>query len=89
MANTDFGIHINVNLTVDERTAKTCLRLVEIYLNDHDGTGIKATKQENGAAHLEFCEVRRGAENILQPLSGNTEWTGDVAARITIDGKTP
>ena len=46
---------VKIGLSVDEETAETCLRIVELYVNEND-MEIEETVDDNGYSHFEFHE---------------------------------
>lgn len=50
-------IDVKANLTVDEKTAKACLKLVEIYINSTP-VEIIAERKPNGETELHYEPVR-------------------------------
>ena len=48
MADTSVTINVNVGMTIDKRTAETCLHLVQMYVNSHDDVTIVADREANG-----------------------------------------
>ena len=50
-------IEVKAKLSVDENTANTCLRLVELFVNE-TGRNILVDKKENGELSFRFEEVR-------------------------------
>ena len=57
MDNAQLTVTINAKLDVDRKTAETCLRLVEAYLNDNSNVVIEHKQCENGEVELRFLEV--------------------------------
>ena len=53
MAKTELTIDVKAKLDVDRKTAETCLRLVECYVNA-SGVDIIAHRNEDGEVSLEF-----------------------------------
>ena len=51
----DITIDVKANLTVDRRTAETCLRLVEIYVNANS-VMIEGHRKEDGEYEFRFVE---------------------------------
>lgn len=52
-AASELTVTINAKLDVDKKTAETCLRLVEAYVNAN-GLDILCTKEENGEMSLAY-----------------------------------
>lgn len=50
-------IDVNAKLNVDQNTAEGCLKLVEIFLNDHSDLCVQVTRNEDGTESYKF--VRR------------------------------
>jgi predicted aconitase len=58
MADTSITVNVSTKLEVDQRTAETCLRLVEAYINRHRNIGIACEPYENGEYRLRFNKIR-------------------------------
>lgn len=56
-------ISVNVELNVDFRTARTCLAIVETYLNQHDTECLVIENNEPGAWDLRIKDWREIEEN--------------------------
>lgn len=41
-------VNVNVGINIDKRTAETCLHLVQMYVNSHDGVCVAADWKPNG-----------------------------------------
>lgn len=54
MANSQLTVTINAKLDVDRKTAETCLRLVEAYVNANS-VMVEVHRKEDG--EYEFCFV--------------------------------
>ena len=54
----DSGMTVNVELSVDYRTARTCLAIVELYLNQHDTECLIIENNEPGAWDLRIKDWR-------------------------------
>lgn len=54
MARNELTVDVKANLSVDRRTAETCLRLVEIFCNDN-GVDIVGHFAENGEVRFDFA----------------------------------
>lgn len=54
----DNNLTVNVNLDVDYQTAKTCLSIVEFYLNQHDTECLVIENNEPGAWNLMIKDWR-------------------------------
>lgn len=46
-------VEVKANITVDKATAETCLKLVEMYVNQN-GTDILGHTKEDGSVSFEF-----------------------------------
>lgn len=46
---------VKIGISVDEQTAKTCLKIVELYLNEND-LELEEDVDDNGYLHLEFYD---------------------------------
>jgi hypothetical protein len=53
MADTSITVNVHAKLEVDQKTAETCLRLVEAYVNSTP-YNIEAEPDENGELRLKF-----------------------------------
>ena len=53
--NSELTVTINAKLDVDRKTAETCLRLVEAYVNAN-GVNIICTQQESGELSFAYEE---------------------------------
>lgn len=53
--NNELTVTINAKLDVDRKTAETCLRLVEAYVNAN-GVDLICTRHENGELSFEYTE---------------------------------
>lgn len=51
---TELKVKVSCDLTVDEETAKTCLQLVQLYLNGRADIQLVQTKLENGEVELNY-----------------------------------
>ena len=61
MAKSELTVTINAKLDVDRKTAETCLRLVEAFVNANP-VDLMCHKRENGELVFEYA-FRRGAED--------------------------
>lgn len=61
MAKSELTVTINAKLDVDRKTAETCLRLVEAYVNANP-VELICHKQENGELYFEYM-CNRGTNN--------------------------
>lgn len=52
----ELSIDVSVNITVDEKTALKCLRIVELYLDGHEGKKIVSEVFEDGRTRLRIIE---------------------------------
>ena len=52
----DLSIDVSVNITVDEKTALKCLRIVELYLDEHAGKKITSEVGYDGGTRLRITE---------------------------------
>lgn len=52
----EITIEVNAKLDVSKSTAEGCLKLVEIYVNNHPNIKILATKNEEGTESYYFEE---------------------------------
>lgn len=50
----ELTIKVKAKLDVDEKTADACLKLVEIYLNNHAELRLIGEKRENGETELRY-----------------------------------
>ena len=62
MAISELTVTINAKLDVDRKTAETCLRLVEAFVNANP-VDLICHKQENGELAFEYM-FRGGAEDV-------------------------
>lgn len=46
---------VKIGISVDEETAKTCLKIVELYVNEND-MELEESVDDNGYSHFEFHE---------------------------------
>lgn len=46
---------VKIGLSVDEQTAKTCLKIVELYVNEND-MKLEESVDDNGYSHFELRE---------------------------------
>lgn len=53
MAGYEMTVNINAKLAVDPKTAETCLRLVEAYVNA-TGANVICTRNENGELSFSY-----------------------------------
>lgn len=53
-------VNVNAKLDVDEKTAEACLKLVEIYINNHKEIRIQGQMNEDGTETYTF--VKMGTE---------------------------
>ena len=56
---TELPININVGLNIDKRTAETCLHLVQLYINSHDGAFVSEKRNEKGEAEYFIEEWKK------------------------------
>ena len=61
----ELTVTINAKLDVDRKTAETCLRLVEAYVNAN-GVRINCTHYENGEVSFVFDEPSADAERTCE-----------------------
>ena len=61
MAKSELTVTINAKLDVDRKTAETCLRLVEAFVNANP-VDLICHKQENGELEFQYM-FRGGAED--------------------------
>ena len=47
---------VRIGLSVDEQTAKTCLKIVELYVNEND-MELEESVDDNGYSHFGFHEI--------------------------------
>ena len=47
------NLKVSLGITVDEQTTNTCLRLIELYVNQNN-VALMARKDENGEFHYWF-----------------------------------
>ena len=52
------SVLVEVNLGVSDETADTALKLIDIYLNQHEGVTIIESVDEKGEVHHEFAHRR-------------------------------
>lgn len=53
----ELSIDVSVNITVDEKTALKCLRIVEMYLEENKGKKIIYEICKDGSTRLTIVEV--------------------------------
>lgn len=53
MADTSITVTVNMRLDADKKTAETCLRVVEAYINAH-GLRVKQNRREDGEMELSY-----------------------------------
>lgn len=54
----EISIDVNCNLNVDDSTVGACLKLVEIYLNNHKGYSLKTAYRLDGTTILRLVEMK-------------------------------
>lgn len=59
MAKAEIKIDVNCELRVDSRTASTCLRLVEIYMNANQDMRLQQKRRENGEIELLYVPAQK------------------------------
>lgn len=57
MAATTIDIKVNCKIDVDRRTAETCLKLVEAYLNSNRNIHIYIGTRKDGTRELSFADI--------------------------------
>ena len=60
---TQLTVTVNAKLDVDAKTAETCLRLVEAFVNAHEEVCVMCEHQDNGEIHFYFDYGEEGADN--------------------------
>ena len=59
----ELTIEVKAGINIDRKTAETCLKLVELYVNN-TGNVIVAHREENGT--LTFSFIEEAENNVLQ-----------------------
>ena len=60
----ELTIEVKAGINTDRKTAETCLKLVELYVNN-TGNEIVAHKEEDGTVTFSFIdEVKENARNV-------------------------
>lgn len=50
----ELTVNVNCDLTVTKETAETCLKLVELFVNSHEGLNVCGTRNDDGSVSLYF-----------------------------------
>lgn len=64
---TEITVDVKAKLSVDRKTAETCLRLLEIYVNEND-VEIFGNRKEDGTVEFEFEKRKRLSQTTLDAL---------------------
>lgn len=52
----ELTVNVNCDLTVSKETAETCLKLVELFVNSHEGLDVYGERNDDGSVSLYFKE---------------------------------
>lgn len=55
----ELTVNVNCDLTVTKETAETCLKLVELFVNSHNGLDVCGNRNDDGSVSFYFKESRR------------------------------
>ena len=63
---TDLTVTINSKIDVDYKTAKTCLLLIEAFMNNHPEVDLIVTRKENGEKEYRFLNKETDGDNTCE-----------------------
>ena len=64
----EITVDVKAKLSVDRKTAETCLRLLEIYVNENN-VEIIGHRKEDGTNKFEFVSQKRLSKNTMEALN--------------------